>query len=364
MGMQIMVAWNRTFLSLAVLVTALGPFGAFAAGPPSELTLAELYQGATASRKILRNLKVEYAMSLRSLAADQVMLDENNLATTGICKTTFAFEGERRFVTQAWDKTSGPVAQTTRVFDGKNGFFYRTGSLMVTPGKDAGIDKGEYYCTEMLHLPISDELRANFENTWHFPHCLRSGVRDDIVVLPEQQQIDGAWCHVVACADVQKLWIDPKIGFALRRMESYRSSGRRDEVKEATPGMLAEYSFSKFLEPVEGLWLPGLCHRLSYPLLPPIEKPHLEMRIEVTSLVVNSVSDSDFDIALPPGTMVLGNTIGFITKGDKTMLMDTIANGLAANMPQRRSWWFVPASILGLLVVLAVYARFRSSRNS
>src|SRR5262249_60825206 len=43
-------------------------------------------------------------------------------------------------------------------------------------------------------------------------------------VHPRQEQVAGAWCHVVEFPGVDKLWVDPAIGFSVRR----RGGGARN----------------------------------------------------------------------------------------------------------------------------------------
>lgn len=327
---------------------------ATADGKPAELTLQQIYDGARLARQKMQNMRVDYQMTTRPLAKRPPAADKGAVAVIGICRRTFVFEGERRYSSQAWDTGKGFVEEPTYVFDGSAGFFCRPGRVMINDGKDPSTDKGEYYCEEMLEFPIADDIRANYDNSWFYPHCLRSGIRTDLIVLPEQEQVDGAWCHVVQCADVQKLWVDPQIGFAVRRKERHKPGSARDDFNDGKPLPLADYKFSNFSEAVPGLWLPLHCERITYPATAKSLEPELELVLDVTSLDVNTVSDRDFEIELPAGTMVVGKTIGFVTRGDKTKLLDVVAGKLSKKSGSNERIWIWLIVINAVLIGLAL----------
>jgi hypothetical protein len=225
-------------------------------------------------------------------------------------------------------------------------------------GKITQLDQGDPYCEEGLDIPVNDRMRANYDNSWWYPHCLRPDNRKpDFVVLPNQEQIEGAWCHVVDCGGNQKLWVDPQLGFALRRKQRYKPGGAR----------LADYSFSKFSEPVKGLWLPTVWARVTIPGDDDLNKSELEMLVEVKALSVNQVADRDFDLVLPPGTMVSGLGKGFVTGGDKTQLLDLAVGDLLQKEKSRslRAWLTINGLLaVGLAAAAAIYWRWRSKSRA
>jgi len=321
---------------------------------PAQFTLREIYEGANTSRKLLKSLRVEYVYTTRLLGgAPPPKLKAGQLAI-GTWRRTYAVKGERRYSVQGGDGDSEPSEVSIYVFDGDLGFSYRPGSLVVVEGKTPDADQGDYYFEEGLDIPVSDEMRANYDNSWCYPHCLRpASGREDFVLLANQEQIDGAWCHVVDCGGGQKLWVDPQIGFALRRKEMYSDGGR-----------LADYSFSKFTEPVKGLWLPSVVRRLTNPG-DDVVKPDLETLVEVTSLSVNQLTDRDFDLVVPAGTIVTGMGKAFVTQGDRTKMLDLLAGGLLQRPKSRSVWEWLIAINVAMAVVAAgiVCWRWRSKRR-
>lgn len=324
---------------------------------PAQLTLGQIYEGASSSRKLLEALRVEYIYTTRAVGGN--MPKESRVAI-GKWRKTFAYKGERRYSAETTVGTrqapSAPVPRRTYVFDGKSTFAYRPGSLMIFEGKADNTDQSDTYCEEVLDVPVSDAGRANHDNSWFYPHCLRprNPAPDfkDYVVLAGQEKIDGAWCHVVNCAGKQKLWVDPQIGYALRRKEMYRPGGRS----------LAEYSYTEFIEPVKGLWLPTRCTRLTSPF--DDDKVKLQLVVEVKDLLLNDrVADGNFDLAVDPGTIVTGPGKGFVVQGDKTRLLDLVAGDLA---PPRKDasflWarWVTISLSLAVVLAAAVYWRSRS----
>ena len=333
-------------------------------GGPAQYSLSQIYEGAKASRSLLKSLRVEYDFTQQVPPRQGLTKPAGPQAAVGTCRRTFVFERERRYLAEAWDRGAGFVTGPTYVFDGDTGFIYDQGSLITRAEKYHQSDNAEYYCEGMIDVPVSDLTRAQYDNSWSYPHCLRPGARKEIVVLPGQEQIDGAWCHVVVCPGVMKWWVDPRLGFAPRRKEQYAEGN--PGVADVAPRPLANYSLSSFSEPVNGLWLPMLCECRVYPKDGRSSQPELQQRLEVKSLSVNQATDSDFDLDLPPGTMVLGPGKGFVVKGDKSRLLDIAAGSLdrpAAKPSPLRQLLLVNAALAGLTLTVYAYRRWRSHRR-
>jgi hypothetical protein len=297
---------------------------------------------------------VEYDYTTRVVGGSQ---PEGSRLAVGTWHATFAYQGERRYSSKTRTAPPSRVGgeHDTYVFDGKLGFDYHLGDLMICDGKVPNSEQSETYCQEMLGVPVTDESRANYDNSWYYPHFLRPNCPapnfKNFVVLANQERIDGAWCHVVNCAGLVKLWVDPQIGFALRRKEMNRQVGE----------FLAEYSYTKFIEPVKGLWLPEQCTRLTSPF----DDKHLklELFLEVKKLSVNDqVTDRDFNIDMPPGTRVTGLGKSFMVRGDKTTLLDLVAGNLSQPERKRSVWllWLIISLLLIMVLSAAIYWRWRS----
>jgi hypothetical protein len=116
------------------------------------------------------------------------------------------------------------------------------------------------------------------------------------VVLPESDVVDGNPSIVVVVDDGRdRIWLCPKLGYALIRRSLKRSDAKAADI---------EYRCSDFLEITPGLWLPRKCAgEFRW-----IEGEHRvrSFEIGVTHLAVDEgVSPDLFLPALPPGTIVL-----------------------------------------------------------
>lgn len=317
---------------------------------PATLTLMQIYEGARAARSPLNAVSVKYHYTTRVLGGE---LPQGSRVALGTWDVVFAFKGEQRIASEI-DRTPGAENHEpgrTYVFDGETGYSYRPGSLMLFDGKVPNSEQSDTYCEEVLDIPVTDSARARQDSAWFYPHCLRPGNAapdyKDYVVLPEQEQVDGAWCHVVDCAGRLKLWIDPQLGFALRRKTMFRPGGV----------FLADYALGKFEKAAPDLWIPWECKRLTNPF--GVDALKLETVISVEKLsVIDQVTDHDFNIDVAPGTIVTGLGKGFVVQGDKSTLLDLFADDMARARESRGAWvWWVGLSVLivAALMTLAIW---------
>jgi hypothetical protein len=118
-------------------------------------------------------------------------------------------------------------------------------------------------------------------------------------VLPRQERVDGAWCHVVERPGVDKLWLDPAIGFALRRRHWLHG-------QHAAPPI--DYELSDYREVAPKVWVPWRLRRVTYKPRP--HKPGGPLSVDSVAEVallraeVNRVPEGRFRVDLPPGTLV------------------------------------------------------------
>src|SRR5262249_22669872 len=124
-------------------------------------------------------------------------------------------------------------------------------------------------------------------------------------VHPRQEQVAGAWCHVVEFPGVDKLWVDPAIGFAVRRREG--SAGN-------PPALVARYELSDYRETAPGVWLPWKLRRVNYKIRPPSTQgdplPEADSVATVARVEVNQVDSDLFRFTPPPGTLVQDRDAG------------------------------------------------------
>lgn len=320
----------------------------------AELTLDQLYDGATVAMKAIHAISVDYKYTAKVVGGTPP--SPSNVAT-GEWDNHFKFKSEKRFsLAKSLGKESiNQTPDQTYIFDGKSGYAYRPGQLLVFDGKAPNSDNSDFYCEEVVGIPLTDLARANVDNAASFPYSARpDGHRSGFVVHPNLEQVGTAWCHVVEFPGRLKVWIDPEHGFCQRRKEVYNGG---DEP-------IASYSFSDFREVASGVWLPWNCTRLSSPF--EIKTLKLEVKTEVSDLRISeAVHDSDFSIDIPPGTMVLGMGRGFILRGDSSKLLDVFARDLppSKDAPRRlrgQSWWLVTINVVAL-AAFAIYLFLKRS---
>ena len=325
--------------------------------------MAEIYKLAAERHKAIRNVKVESVITWKKIM--DVPSRKFTAASLVGYKCTFAFDKELRFLKRVpLEKVSEGAANmpSTYSYDGKSTYVTQVGSIMIQEQKAPGCENGEYYCTEFLDIPITDSDRAQYDNAWFYPHCLRSDLQSFYTVLPQLEQVDGAWCHVLFRDKRDKIWVDPKLGGAYRR---------RDRYNEATGGkvvLMCRYSTSDFVEAAPSIWVPKRCTRLDFaPAANPPNywnKPYLELHVDVEKVAVNQVTNEDFNISVPPGTIVVDKNGSFALKGNKEYLLNELAEQASVQRRQggllRGLFW---ALVLGITIGVGVLSHYFYKRH-
>jgi len=140
----------------------------------------------------------------------------------------------------------------------------------------------------------SDDLKRPF-----LPDFLRNNVAR-YRVKPEPEEIDGVRCWLVEWPDMDRFWVDPQHGFAIRRRAYCWGPG-----KPLHTGVLNR----DYREAKPGLWLPYLQIVDRYADINAEDKAvwgklacRTEMQLD--SIEFDRLSDDFFAIRLPPGTIV------------------------------------------------------------
>jgi hypothetical protein len=129
----------------------------------------------------------------------------------------------------------------------------------------------------------------------------------DFRVLPRQEQVDGAWCHVLDQPGCDRLWIDPKVGFRARRRELYSGT---------SPDLVARYELSDFRE-CSGVWIPWTFSRTQiFPNQRTGAPNGLRLQADATVVraEVNQTPEEFFHFQPPPGTLVRNRDTTEITQ--------------------------------------------------
>ena len=128
------------------------------------------------------------------------------------------------------------------------------------------------------------------------------------VVHPSMESVDNASCWVVEFIGMDKLWLDPTRGYAVRRRIYHFDVGKPCKF---------EIRNQDFREVAPGLWLPFLQVVDKYASISSEAsavwgKVASRMRYEVKELTVGSVSDDVFKVEIPPGVLVQDFRTGMV----------------------------------------------------
>lgn len=224
-----------------------------------------------------------------------------------------------------------------------------------------------------IGMKVPDALKSNNSGEGErLPDALE---QDGYEIQEKEEQVYGASCIVVSRPGRDKLWLDPRLGYALRQRELY----------DAESGILRERMQNQnYIEAKPGIWLPQMCIRdeCGYQQAPPAYrgKPLIRYVYTVKRLGVNNVPDELFILKIKPGTVVADQTVRtedglsdypvvYVMPADARRLDQVVQESLARekewNSGGRRNY-VVLSVMAGLLVLLlALYAvrRFRSQKT-
>jgi hypothetical protein len=346
------------------------------------LTLDELRNGVARSREKLRSLRVEYSASGYAKDGDREpeRIDFYGVvAARGVCRfsdTAHArdrdgwqrnlernmifFTGKTLDVfcpSQMWYETSRNNAQSDHTLKVKREMFLDT--LGWWPPDDATPaprkDDRPCFLHDLLARPGVVPPPAPPSRG---PHAARERPRPaDFRLLPAQQQVDGAWCHVVDDPGHDRLWIDPAVGFGVRRRERYAGD---------PPALVGRYELSDFRQ-TAGVWFPWKVRQTVHTASPRTGAPNaLERHVEadVVEPELNEVSEDFFVFQPPAGTLVQDRDTGVTTQVPgglpflDSVIRRTADETAARNTPSPRfagpeGWeeWVPLLAVIALVVV-------------
>ncbi len=202
----------------------------------------------------------------------------------------FAFKGDKRYLDHTRPEVDGELFRSIAVYDGKaTREIFGSAASFTNPGRVAPVEWDLY--TVRLFLPVVNPpgMKRNPDTTEYWlPYALR---RPAWKLLPNQERVGGAWCHVLQLHGAewgyQKLWIDTDAGFAVRKREFYADQAGQQLKRRSTA--------SKFVQVDQGIWLPKrLLHEWFDPDSPENQAESKE-EIRVLEISVNNVPDVLFD---------------------------------------------------------------------
>jgi hypothetical protein len=294
---------SKTFVVSVVWVlmacVAVAPAAEESARPAAIYSFADIQTGVAESRARLRSLQAEFvstgrdpktgAMERESIYNKVAALGAKRFHETGHFNVNFSWE---------LDPYRKQIFFTRRMLN----VFYPVTRYYETSEKNAQL---EYSTKVRQHVlweglawwPPDDDTRPFAGQPLLFLHevLAQKGAR----VRPYQEQIDGAWCHVVEVPGLDEFWLDPAIGFGLRfRRWSRGESGT----------FAVHYELSDYREAGPKIWLPWKIHRVIYDTRSHArgeERPILsDAMVTLLSVRVNDVPEEFFQFTPPPGTLI------------------------------------------------------------
>ncbi len=185
-------------------------------------------------------------------------------------------------------------------------------------------------------------------------------------------KVEGVPCITVSWPKRETIYLDPKLGYALRRREYF----------DADSGLLTNLLTNKdFVEVRPGLWLPKTCwaDRCAPSSAAPGHRgePMIRHMALVHSLTINKVPDSLFELEIEPGSVVVDGTskpadgktnplIDYVMPADKShadrAVADALRRGSGLKTTSPVAKWIVAGNVI-LVVLLCVFAA-RRLRNA
>jgi hypothetical protein len=276
-----------------------------ASEPGAIYSVSEIRAAVAASRARLRSILAEYVATTRDPST-------RDLQSNG-SRCIEAASGCQRFIEIVHFGAGFPPeldpGYSKGYFTGKtlNVFFPSLRYCETQKGNDVVARAWKLRVNFLLEClgwwPPADETNPPKRDHPFFLH--EALAENAFTVLPRQEEIDGHSCHVLLRLGVDKVWLDPAIGFAARRRELYAGK----------PSVLAIlYELSDYREAAPGIWIPWSLRRVFYDTrhAAPASTPLIDKDTVCTMLraEVNQVPLDQFDFAPPPGTLVQNRDTG------------------------------------------------------
>lgn len=333
--------------------------------PNAVLKLDDISRDATARLESIQSIHIDYD------ATWKVIQNLPGFSAAEPRRLTTRFMGERRYFQSVPLNPLGPAAPYLVLYDddatltcdikGALQHGTRISGAFLSRGRLAVVDRDDLYVHEVLGIPLSDSGRALWESGWNYPYCLSRKPNVKYVVHEKQEMVDDAWCHVVEAKGWDRMWVDARLGGAVRRRERYFSS---DE-----PFLSWRSKDSDFIELKHGLWVPRKHVRETF--APPqfVDKRNqvvLELSLDVHEISVNDVSAKDFAVSLPAGVMIGDTDHGtyFRAPGSFDQTIHELARQVRVSTFKRAWWPWFAGILLGIIAAaFAVWWRRKTFRG-
>jgi hypothetical protein len=286
--------------ALLILSALLGAScGSASAQPVTAEKLKEVYRDQRAK---VRQYYAEYTIRQVIVVTDLRVWKDSPTADPLAEDHTLAMRGQSFYVRVV--KRSRPQSDKAHVYDG-------TMFLQLPPGEYQPGKKGEYWkrvpTKAGLHLPTWYQSWVAFDMPKITSHPRTAAELLDAGkarLASRTEPIDGTPCVVLETDAGEKYYLDPKLGYAIRKM-----------VKEKDGKLTTTVSCGDFSQVAPGVWMPRRvgASPISYsPDLPAEFRgvPLYRYDVVVTKLEANKAEhDKLFSTRIPAGSKVLDTTV-------------------------------------------------------
>ena len=233
--------------------------------------------------------------------------------------------------------------------------------------KDDFIDTDPYMAS--LAIPVRDSDRSRVSKTdWFLPYAL-DVPELEWKVSPKLEIADGAECHVLESKYRQRIWVDPKIGYAIRFRE--RDAPIKDKSADQWP-LGERHAFGSYRKFTGEIWLPERIVAVGYAdtTVPENLWNRVSRRstLQVTKLAVNdNVPDSLFTMSFPPGTFVMDevhNRNYRIGKSNEELdVLVQEGRGELPGSPSRRSWVMILLNVVAIIALASLFVYWKVAKK-
>jgi hypothetical protein len=324
---------------------------------------SDIYRTASKTYSTIKTVKVVYDLNRTML--QNLPLNSLTRPITKPSRITVVYLGdERRYLDEVSSEFGvEPYNRRLGFFNGDVTLRYMGGTLNITEGKDSKeCEANDCYCTNFLNLVLSDRDRADQDNSFLYPHCIRPGIFSDTYrVLTDQEYVNGCWCHVLDLPYKDKIWVDVERGCAMVRRETY-SGSKTDVIK------LIALSASSLMHVKDGLWAPMKATVDFYPGMKALpekrNEPYLRYDVDVNQILINESTEQDIRLDIPTGTIVNDrNQKSYQLDGTNVQLLEHYAQ-LSRTISNARNYKKIILWVNILIVIFGIaYFFYRYQRR-
>jgi hypothetical protein len=188
------------------------------------------------------------------------------------------------------------------------------------------------------------------------------------LVRPQQEKIDGHWCHVLCYPNHDSLWIDMERGAVILARETFHPE---------TGTLMQRYELSNHREAASDIWIPQKLRNIQYDFASQTEEGRKRKVIDgffdVDKIEVNTLTESDFDFTPPRGALLVYDArepdkqYPYQSVADGQNILDDLAIWIRSNTMLKTKaatkssfGWYICFLVFPLIIFLEIKKRLKS----